>query len=377
MHQEPFMEKMMVEKANRNHIPLSGSFELLPMCNMSCRMCYLKLSREETERMGGLRSMREWLSLAQEMAEAGTLFLLLTGGEPLLYPDFQPLYTALRNMGFIITINTNGTLLDEKMADFLAENKPRRVNVTLYGASNDTYHKICGNPNGYTQTIRAIHLLKEREIATKLNLTLVPENLNELERFHEIAAELELPMDVNTYVVPACRERENPFPQETRLGPDVAAQAYVKMLELQLGDKFGSHVQQRLQELKSFSQNRMPAAMGAGMRCRAGRSTAWISWQGDLIPCSFMNEPRINVFENGFQRSWDKFLPMIEQIVLPTECSNCDLRCLCPACAAFGKSDTGSVSGKPEYLCRYTMHIVELMKEKVIRYEKESELHIT
>lgn len=374
MHQESFAERMMVEKAARNHIPISGTFELLPMCNMSCRMCYLKLSREETERMGGLRSLQEWLSLAKEMAEAGTLFLLLTGGEPLLYPDFKQLYTELRNMGFIITMNTNGTLLNAQMADFLAENKPRRVNVTLYGTCNATYRKICGNPDGFTQTMRALYLLKERHIATKLNATLVPENLEELEQFHKIAAELKMPIEVNTYVVPACRERKTPFPQKTRLNPEAAATAYVKMLELQLGDEFGNYIQQKLGHLNYYNQHKKQVETGAKMSCRAGRSTAWISWQGDLIPCSFMNEPKINVFRNGFEQSWNDFLTLINEVTLPLECANCNLRCLCNTCAAFGKCDTGSTEIKPEYLCRYTRYIVELMKEKVIEVEKESGL---
>lgn len=57
-------------------------------------------------------------------AKAGTLFLLLTGGEPLLFPDFKTLYLELRNMGMILTINTNGTLLGESWADFFAEYRP-------------------------------------------------------------------------------------------------------------------------------------------------------------------------------------------------------------------------------------------------------------
>ena len=68
------------------------------------------------------------------MQKAGTVFLLLTGGEPLLFPDFKTLYRRLRNLGMILTINTNGTLLDEAWADFFATYPPRRINITLYGA---------------------------------------------------------------------------------------------------------------------------------------------------------------------------------------------------------------------------------------------------
>ena len=70
------------------------------------------------------------------------LFLLLTGGEPLLFPDFKTLYRRLRNLGMILTINTNGTLLDEAWADFFATYPPRRINITLYGADAASYDRL-------------------------------------------------------------------------------------------------------------------------------------------------------------------------------------------------------------------------------------------
>lgn len=371
MHKESYFEKIMVNKASQKHIPIHGTFELLPICNMSCHMCFLKLTREETQRMGGLRSVKEWLSLAKEMQEAGTLFLLLTGGEPFLYPDFTKLYTGLRAMGFIITINSNGTLLDEDMADFFAKDKPRRVNITLYGTSNETYEKICGNPNGYTQTMRGIRLLQERGIAIRINVTLVPENLAELDRFHEIADDLGVPIEVNTFVFPVCRERSTPFDQETRLDPEVAAEAYVRILELQTGADFYQNIRHRLYSLDVYNQTRKPMTVRSKMACRAGKSVAWINWQGNMIPCALMNEPAINVFLNGFSKSWEQYLGMIEELELSLECTNCDMRPLCTACAAFAKCDGGSVGKKPEYMCRYTKRIIEIMKERVIKDEKK------
>jgi len=127
-------ERSFLQKARQQHIPITGALELLPLCNMNCDMCYVRLSRSEMECQGQLRTVDEWILLAQQMQKAGTLFLLLTGGEPLLFPDFKTLYLELRNMGMILTINTNGTLLGESWADFFAEYRPRRINITLYGA---------------------------------------------------------------------------------------------------------------------------------------------------------------------------------------------------------------------------------------------------
>lgn len=52
-------------------------------------------------------------------------------------------------MGMILTINTNGTMINEELARFLGENKPRRVNITLYGASEKAYEELCHFPEGF------------------------------------------------------------------------------------------------------------------------------------------------------------------------------------------------------------------------------------
>ena len=143
-------ERSFLQKARQQHIPITGALELLPLCNMNCDMCYVRLSRSEMECQGQLRTVDEWILLAQQMQKAGTLFLLLTGGEPLLFPDFKTLYLELRNMGMILTINTNGTLLGESWADFFAEYRPRRINITLYGADAASYNRLCHYPQGST-----------------------------------------------------------------------------------------------------------------------------------------------------------------------------------------------------------------------------------
>ena len=103
------VERMILDQAKRTRTPANGSIELLPLCNMNCDMCYVRLSREEMERQGRLRTADEWLEIGRQMKDAGVLFLLLTGGEPFLYPDFRKLYLGFRDMGMILTINTNGT----------------------------------------------------------------------------------------------------------------------------------------------------------------------------------------------------------------------------------------------------------------------------
>ena len=153
------IEERLVAKATLANIPIGGTFELLPLCNMNCDMCFIRLNKDEMNSIGRLKSADEWLNIARQMKDEGTLFVLITGGEPLLYPEFKKLYKGLKELGMIITINTNGTLITEDIARMFGEDKPRRVNITLYGASNETYNKLCHNPKGFDQTIRGIELL--------------------------------------------------------------------------------------------------------------------------------------------------------------------------------------------------------------------------
>lgn len=166
-------ERFLFQRASENRSPLYGVLELLPLCTLDCDMCYVRLSRAEMESHGALRTTDEWLALAEEMKDSGTLFLLLTGGEPLLFPDFKKLYLGLQEMGMILTINTNGTLIDEEWAKFFHEHKPRRINITLYGSNNDTYDRLCHLSDGFDRTLQGIRFLKKYGIDVKINGSLV------------------------------------------------------------------------------------------------------------------------------------------------------------------------------------------------------------
>ena len=109
--------------------------------------------------IGRERTAKEWISLAREAADAGTLNLLITGGEPLLREDFAEIYTAICQMGFIITLNTNASLMNAKYLELFNKYPPTAVNITLYGASAETYKKVCGSAATFYKTIEGLEML--------------------------------------------------------------------------------------------------------------------------------------------------------------------------------------------------------------------------
>ena len=101
-------------------------------------MCYVRKSPEETRKEGGLLPLEFWLQVVEQLRDAGMIFPLLTGGEPLLYPDFWPLYETICRMGMHVSINSNASLVDENAVERFLKNPPERINITLYGGSNES-----------------------------------------------------------------------------------------------------------------------------------------------------------------------------------------------------------------------------------------------
>lgn len=355
------VERMILSRAEQKHVPANGSMELLPLCNMNCDMCYVRLSREEMEQRGRLRTADEWLEIGRQMKEAGVLFLLLTGGEPLLFPDFRRLYLELRKMGMILTINTNGTLIDEELAEFFGKNKPRRINITLYGADESTYSNLCHYPGGFEKTIRGIRLLRENGVDVKVGGSLTKANAGDLDRLLDIGEELGVPVRIDTYMMPAVRERSLPYDMQARLDPEEAAKARVHALKREMGPEvFRQYAGQSLER----AEHPAPSEEKPGhISCMAGRCSFTINWQGEMRPCVILSEPAVSVFDpGGFEAAWKRISEETAEIVLNAKCSVCRVRHLCRTCAAGALLETGDYEGIPDYMCRYAEETLRLLK---------------
>ena len=356
------VERMLLDQAKCTRTPANGSIELLPLCNMNCDMCYVRLSKKEMEAKGRLRTADEWLEVGRQMKDAGVLFLLLTGGEPFLYPDFRRLYLELRKMGMIITINTNGTLIDEDLAEFFGKYKPRRVNITLYGADEDAYTNLCHYPGGYEKTLQGIRLLRENDVDVKVSSSLAQTNKSDLDRLLDIGETLGIPVWVDTYMMPATRERDLPYNMQVRLEPEEAAREGIRAMKRVLGPElFPQYVRQSVER----ADHPEPAEAKPGhMSCMAGQCSFTINWQGEMRPCVILTEPAISVFEFGFKAAWKYIVEETHKILLNEKCSTCHMRHLCRTCAASALLETGSYDGVPDYMCRYAGESLRILREE-------------
>ncbi|MBR3997282.1 MAG: radical SAM protein, partial [Clostridia bacterium] len=172
----------LARKAIAMKVPLIGTFELSPVCNFACTMCYVRRTQKEVQdHPRGILSLEDWLRIAEEAREAGTLYLLLTGGEPLLWPDFWTLYEKLVDMGFLVSINTNGSMIDDEAVQRFRKRPPQKLNITLYGANDGTYYRLCGADGVFSRVDQAIRKLVENDLTVKINCSLTPENAADLD----------------------------------------------------------------------------------------------------------------------------------------------------------------------------------------------------
>ena len=337
-------------------IPLNGTFELTPCCNMACKMCYVRKTKQEQEAIAPLKTAEEWLRLGRTAREAGMLYLLITGGEPFLRPDLPEILAGLHAMGLVITINSNGTLIDEETVSWLKDAPPSRINITLYGATDETYARLCGNPRGFTQVTRAIRLLKEAGIFVKLNCSVTPDNEGDLEEMFASAEREELILQATSYMFPPLRRDTAMVGRNERFTPEEAARQNARITCLSLGrEQFLERVAARESlVLKEHGEDcpELPV-QGQGMRCRAGRCSFWVTWDGRMLPCGmFPGESAENVFENDFLQVWERVRQEVAAIRLPAECAVCERREDCKTCAAMVVTETGGFSRVPEYRCR-------------------------
>lgn len=351
-------------KACHLRIPLNGTFELSPVCNFSCKMCYVrKTVKEVRESPRGILTLDDWRRIAREAREAGMLELLLTGGEPLLWPDFWTLYEELIDMGFLISINTNGSLIDEKAIARFVKRPPRRINITLYGASDATYKRLCGIDGVYTKVDFAIRGLIDAGIIVKLNCSLTPDNAGDIDRIVDYAKDRNTVLALATYMFPPIRRDPSQIGVNARFTPEESARYMMRYLRADRGEeRFRGYLKSMLDgKAEPLGLDADCVDSGDGhIRCRAGSSSFWVTWDGWLTPCGMMPEPKVDLKGQCFSDVWTTLTKQVAAIRLSGLCEKCPSREICHPCAAIAYAETGQFSGVPTYRCHAVQHMCKI-----------------
>lgn len=363
------LTEYLFHKASRKKIPLSGTFELSPICNFACRMCYVRKTPQEVRAHSRpLVTLDQWLDIARQARDQGTLNLLLTGGEPFLWPDFWKLYEELIRMGFLIAINTNGSMIDDAALERLKAMPPARINLTLYGASDDTYEALCQTKNVFSRVDHAINGLKEIGIPLKINCSLTPQNAGDLEKIVSYAKDRDLPLAVTDYMFPPIRRDAGMVGQNDRFTPREAAYYHMKRYQLQNGQeayiRFLENIVSGLTPPLGLEESCIDPVDGK-IRCRAGNASFWITWDGWMTPCGTMTEPKVDLMDRSFSDAWKQIVDISGELALSGVCAQCPDRQMCHSCAAMALAETGTHSGIPKYLCQTVQEMKNLASEEL------------
>ena len=343
------------QKAAKNHIPVSGTFKLTPRCNLFCEMCYIRMSQKEQSDAGSELTAGEWLTLGKKTVDAGMVYLLLTGGEPLLRRDFEEIYTGLAEMGVMLSLNTNGTLLNEKILCCMEHHPPEKVNVTLYGASPETYHTVCSSDSGFEAALRGIRMLKEAGISVCINTTYTRYNAADMEKLISISKNNHIPIRMTSYLFPPIRctrdTNNSCFLTPEEYGCLAADFDMLTMTEEQK--------KRRIELLRQMKEMHAAGMFeeGRSVSCMAGRGSFWITWDGKLLPCGMLPSLSRDIRNLNFDEAWRSFDELMREQRLPRQCENCEKRTLCPVCMAV----TQCTDSVPMELCRFSETYMKTM----------------
>jgi len=329
----------LVTRAIRRHIPLDISLELTNRCNFRCGHCYIP----DFDLPDGLSTERIFRFL-DELAEMGTLFLTLTGGEPLLRKDWTDIARRARELGFQVMLLTNGALIDESAARLMAE-LALQVRVSFHGADPETFDRVSGRRGSFEQVLESVRRLLTRGVDVELTVPITSLNREAAAGVPILARELGLPLRLYSALVPSKDGALTPL--QLRL-PEEEAVVFLDEppAACHLPGEGQSHV------------------LGDLPLCAAGVRYAAVSASGEVRACTVLPGAAGNLNEQSFREIWEgsawfKKLRNITPRDLK-ECSTCSKLAYCGRCHALALLEDGDILGPSAQACAHAEAIERL-----------------
>lgn len=321
----------MHERIVSERIPADGTFELTYRCNLACVQCYCVLPAGDPEALRKELTTAEAFRILDEMAEAGCLWLLMTGGEILLRPDFLGIYAHAKRRGLLLTLFTNGIGITEEVADALAAEPPFAVEITLYGATEETYLQVTKKPLGLSRTLAGMDRLMARRIPPSLKATILRENVHELAAMRAIAKARGLDFRFTAELTPRIDRPGEPIGK--RVGPEEA-------LELDRADPA------RWEELRRVfttpDRARLFHKSPNLFICQAGTTGFNVNPYGRLLFCPDIEPLGADLRKTSFREAWAGFEKIRETPARAERaCNNCELNIACGICAGSAYLERG------------------------------------
>jgi radical SAM protein with 4Fe4S-binding SPASM domain len=336
-----FIHKLVTKKAR---IPYLGNFELTFRCNLRCIHCYLSGLSLKNE----LSTQRIKLILDQ-LAESGCIWLVFTGGEPLMRDDFEEIYIYAVKSGFLITLFSNGVLFRDKTLETLSSFPPQAIEITLYGASKETYQEITGNSEAFEICYQNIKRLVELNLPLRLKTMVMTKNLQDLEKIKEFALNLGLNFRFDSIINPNLKGETSYL--DLRLSPQIIAELEKNEPKL-IEEFYKSSLKKKIWGKQVY-------------RCGAGRIFFNIDPQGSLQLCPLLRSPRFSLQDITFASAWKE---LEKELLRPMEdslCKKCSIFYLCPQCPGTSWLENHTLAKPVDYFCQIAKARQDLVSQKI------------
>ena len=342
MTELPYHAKLIVEAGKRT-IPLEVSIELTHHCNFRCQHCYIPdFSAPD------LLSTERILALLEELAEMGTLYLTLTGGEMLLRRDWFEIASRARNLGFSLRLFTNGSTVDEEKADLL-KTLYATVEVSLYSMDEEIFERITQKKGSFEKTIRGIELLRQREIEVLLKIPMMVYNTTGFEKIFDYAARIGAAARADARIV--AKKNGDLVTLKLRAEPDALMPLY----------------------RSGYTPCSIPEELGSDPReggplCAAGSRYANIASSGEVRACNILPGTAGNLREQTFREIWEGS-PWLEKVRSIRRhhldpCNTCSKFSYCGRCHAMALVEDGNILGLSTSACDHAAMVERVHAEK-------------
>jgi len=326
-------------------VPLQVSIEVTRRCPLECLHCYNNLPMGDMDAKRREMTKEEHFRVLDELVEMGCFWILYTGGEIFARKDFLEIYTYAKKKGFLITLFTNGTIINEQIADYLAEWPPFAVEITLYGRTRETYEALTAIPGSYDRCLRGIKLLKERGLPLKLKTVATSINKHEvmaMRRFAEEEIGVEFKMDGQINPRIDCSQS----PLAVRLAPE-------ELVALDMNAPKGMSEYKRL-ALRDLECPPNLSISDTVYFCGGGMGGFAINAYGEMGICVISQQDTFTVRKTGLREVWEGALSDVrhKKRTRVTKCLECRIQSLCGMCPANGEMENGDKESPVEFLCQ-------------------------